>query len=62
MRGGFEDRGGLFSYIRTEERLPVDHPLRKVHDQVREVLTGLNRTLVGAIRTKGGLRSRRRSY
>ena len=44
MRGGFEDQGGLFSYIRTEERIPADHPLRKVRELVREVLKGLNRT------------------
>jgi len=44
MRGGFEDQGGLFSYIRTEDRIPADHPLRRVRELVREVLTGLNRT------------------
>ena len=44
MRGGFENQGGLFSYIRTEERIPADHPLRKVRELVREVLKGLNRT------------------
>lgn len=44
MRGGFEDQGGLFSYISPEERVPASHPLRKVRGLVREVLTALNRS------------------
>jgi transposase len=44
MRGDFQDQGGLFSYIRPEERIPADHPLRKVRDLVREVLQGLSRS------------------
>src|SRR5262249_6863358 len=42
MRGEFQDQGGLFSYIRPEERIPADHPLRQVRDLVREILTGLS--------------------
>ena len=30
MRGGDEGCGGLFSYVRLEERIPKDHPLRAV--------------------------------
>jgi transposase len=30
MRGGDEGSGGLFSYVRLEERIPKDHPLRAV--------------------------------
>src|SRR5688572_22237788 len=44
MRGEFEDQGGLFSYIRPEERIPAGHPLRKVRELVREILKGLNRS------------------
>ena len=44
MRGGFQDQGGLFSYISPEERVPASHPLRKVRELVREVLTALNRS------------------
>jgi transposase len=44
MRGDFQDQGGLLSYVRPEERIPADHPLRKVRDLVREVLKELNRT------------------
>jgi transposase len=45
MRGEFQDQSGLFSYIRLEERIPADHPLRKVRELVREVLQGLSRSL-----------------
>lgn len=44
MRGRFEDQGGLFSYISTEERIPAKHPLRKIRLLVREVLQDLSRS------------------
>jgi len=42
MRGQFQDQGGLFSYIDPEERIPPNHPLRKIRVLVREVLTDLD--------------------
>jgi transposase len=45
MRGRFQDQGGLFSYIQPERRIPVDHPLRKVRELVREVLKELSHSL-----------------
>src|SRR6266498_3982271 len=42
MRGRFQDQGGLFSYIRPEERIPADHPLREIRKLVREVLKELS--------------------
>jgi transposase len=45
MRGRFFDQGGMFSYIRPEQRIRADHPLRKVRELVREVLGELNQTL-----------------
>ena len=45
MRGSFRDQGGMFSYISPEERIPPDHPLRKVRDLVREVLKELSGSL-----------------
>jgi transposase len=45
MRGRFRDQGGLFSYIQPEERIPADHPLRKVRELVREVLKELSWSL-----------------
>src|ERR1700745_312303 len=44
MRGRFFDQGGMFSYIRPEQRIPADHPLRKMRELVREVLGELNQT------------------
>jgi transposase len=44
MRGTFQDQGGLFSYISLEERVPGDHPLRKIRELVRTVLVDMNRT------------------
>jgi transposase len=45
MRGRFFDQGGMFSYVRPEQRIRADHPLRKVRELVREVLGELNQTL-----------------
>jgi transposase len=45
MRGRFQDQGGLFSYISPEDRIPADHPLRRVRALVRDVLTDLSRSL-----------------
>jgi len=45
MRGGFVDQCGLFSYIAPEVRVPVNHPLRKIRELVRNVLGELNRSL-----------------
>ena len=42
MRGRFHDQGGMFSYISPEERVPPDHPLRRVRDLVRAVLKQLS--------------------
>jgi transposase len=42
MRGRFRDQGGFFSYIRPEERIPADHPLREIRKLVREVLQELS--------------------
>ena len=44
MRGGFQDQGGLFSYVDPEKRIPAGHPLRQVRALVREVLKDLNRS------------------
>jgi hypothetical protein len=53
MPGEFRDQSRLFSYIRPEERIPADHPLRKVRDPVREVLQGPNRTFQPALFPRG---------
>src|SRR3981189_346183 len=45
MRGRFTDQGGLFSYIGPDKRVRANHPLRKVRELVRDVLSDLNRSL-----------------
>ncbi len=42
MRGAFRDQGAMFSYISPEERIPAEHPLRRVRELVREVLKELS--------------------
>ena len=38
MRGETKKQGQLFSYVSLEERVPVNHPLRRVKDLCDEVL------------------------
>lgn len=45
VRGTFEGHRGLFSYIVPEERVPEGHPLRKIREGVRAVLTDMDRTV-----------------
>jgi transposase len=45
MRGRFQDQGGLFSYISPEQRVPANHPLRKIGELVRDVLKELTHSL-----------------
>lgn len=45
MRGRFQDQGGLFSYISPEQRVPANHPLRKIRALVRDVLKELTHSL-----------------
>ena len=48
LNGGFGMRGrddrdeGFFSYVRLEERVPADHPLRAIRSLVDEALAALN--------------------
>lgn len=53
MRGQFQDQGGLFSYIAPEERIPSNHPLRKIRVLVREVLTDLDRDFADSYSHEG---------
>lgn len=45
MRGKFQDQGKLFSYLSPESRVPSEHPLRRVRQLVRHVLTDLSPSL-----------------
>lgn len=42
MRGRDDRDEGLFSYLRLEERVPVDHPLRAIRALTDEALAALN--------------------
>lgn len=42
MRGREERSESLFSYVRLEDRVPADHPLRPIRALADEVLAGLN--------------------
>jgi transposase len=42
MRGTEEGSSGLFSYIRLEDRIAIDHPLRAIRGLVEEVLEQLS--------------------
>jgi transposase len=53
MRGAFLDQGGLFSYLSPEARVPKNHPLRKIRELVRAVLSDLNRSFAGLYAREG---------
>jgi transposase len=42
MRGRDDRSEGLFSYVRLEERIPADHPLRPIRALAEEALAALN--------------------
>lgn len=42
MRGHSDDQGHLFSYVSPEQRVPADHPLRRVKLVADECLRGLS--------------------
>ena len=41
MRGHVDPQNGLFSYVSVEERIPTDHPLRRVKAQADAVLASM---------------------
>jgi hypothetical protein len=42
MRGADEASGSLFSYVDLDERVPSDHPLRKIRQIVNDALASLD--------------------
>jgi transposase len=53
MRGWEERSSGLFSYIRLEDRIAADHPLRAIRALVDEVLASLSCRFAGLYATTG---------
>ncbi len=43
MRGEDHQQNAMFSYLSPEQRVPRDHPLRKLRPLVEEVLKKLSR-------------------
>lgn len=42
MRGHVDPQGGLFTYFSVEERIPAEHPLRRVKAQADGVLVAMS--------------------
>jgi transposase len=53
MRGRDERSEGFFSYVRLEERLPADHPLRAIRALADAALASLNKRFEGLYSTMG---------
>jgi transposase len=53
MRGRDDRSEGLFSYVRLEERIPQDHPLRPIRAVADAALASLNRRFEGLYSTMG---------
>src|SRR5438046_221480 len=53
MRGRDDRADGLFSYVRLEERIPADHPLRAVRRLADEALAALNGRFEGLYSSMG---------
>jgi transposase len=53
MRGQDDRSEGFFSYVRLEERIPSDHPLRPIRALADEALGSLNRRFEGLYSTMG---------
>jgi transposase len=53
MRGRDDRSEGLFSYVRLEERVPADHPLRAIRALTDEAFRSLNRRFDGLYSSMG---------
>src|SRR3954466_3449240 len=53
MRGRDDRSEGLFTYVRLEERIPADHPLRPIRLLADEALSSLSRRLDGLYSSMG---------
>ena len=53
MRGRDDRSEGFFSYVRLEERIPKDHPLRPIRVLADEALAALNQRFEGLYSTMG---------
>jgi hypothetical protein len=42
MRGGDQRRDALFSYVRPDDRIPANHPIRAIRKIAHKALQALN--------------------
>ena len=47
MRGDDQQQSGMFSYVSLEERVPQDHPLRRVREMVDQILRAMAKEFDG---------------
>src|SRR5262245_35557865 len=47
MRGDDQQQSGMFSYVSLEERVPQDHPLRRIRESVDRILQGMAKEFEG---------------
>jgi transposase len=47
MRGDDQQQSGMFSYVSLEDRVPQDHPLRRIREMVDEILRGMAKDFDG---------------
>jgi len=47
MRGDDQQQSGMFSYVSLEERVPQDHPLRRIREMVDQILRGMAKEFDG---------------
>ena len=47
MRGDDQQQSGMFSYVALEDRVPQDHPLRRIREMVDEILRGMAKDFDG---------------
>jgi hypothetical protein len=59
MRGADEWSEGIFRYVRLQQRVPADHPLRAIRDLVEPALKDLLRDSAGFAPATAARRSRR---
>jgi transposase len=53
MRGNDQQQGAVFSYVSLEQRVPVDHPLRRIRAMVDEALVAVSPRLTELYSTTG---------
>src|SRR6516225_478943 len=59
MRGDDQQQSGMFIYVPLEERVPQDHPLRRIRETVDEIVRGMAKDFDGLYAKTGRPRNPR---